>query len=144
MFGRGRLVRMWTPHIGRVFAERLASAYAPIRLLTVLLPIWWVIGIFHAVSNGQIRTWSGALNTALPVVLLGILVVTLVQLRRLRNAMQRALSDHGFGSATRPSVFTPSRFRSWLVNARVAPELAAEILAQEGRPQPRFHTTDRV
>lgn len=144
MFGRDQLVRIWTPHIGLGFAERLASAYSPIRLLIVLIPISWVPGIIHTSSSGPVRTFTGALNATFPVLILGIVIVTLVQLRRVRNAIRRALSNRGFESATRPSVFTPSRFRTWLVDPGVTPELAAEILVEEGRPKPRSRAADHV
>ena len=59
--------------------------------------------------------------------LLGIVIVTLAQLRRVRDAIRRAVSNRGFESATRPSVFAQPRVRSWLVGHRVPSELAAEI-----------------
>lgn len=144
MLGRDHLVRIWTPHIGLGFAERLASAYAPIRLLIVLIPISWVPGIIHTFSNGPVHTFMGALNATFPVLLLGIVMVTLVQLRLVRNAIRRALSNRGFESATRPTVLTPSRFRTWLGDPGVTPELAAEILIEEGRPKPRPRAADHV
>ena len=144
MFRRDQLVRIWTPHIGLSFAERLASAYAPIRLLIVLIPISWVLGIIHTFSNGPVRTLMGALNATFPVLVLGVVMVTLVQLRRVRNAIRRALSNRGFESATRPRVLTPSRFRSWLVDAGVPPDLATEILIEEGRPSLKSRAADHV
>lgn len=144
MFGRDQLVRTWTPHIGLGFAKRLASAYAPIRLLLVLIPISWAVGIMHGFSSGLFRTFTGALNATFPVVVLGIATVTLVQLRLVRNAIRRALSNRGFESSSRPSVLTPTRFRSWLADPGVPPELAATILHDEGRAKPESRATDHV
>ena len=135
MFGRDRLVRIWTPQIGPGFAERLASASAPVGLLVILFPIWWVVGITHAISNGQVHTFLGALNAAFPALLLAVVVVTLIKLQIVRNAIRRTLSSRGFESASRPRVFTPSRFRSWLADLGLPAELAAEILIEEGRPK---------
>ncbi|WP_433862425.1 hypothetical protein [Streptomyces sp. L7] len=144
MFGSNQLVRIWTPHIGPGFASQLASAFAPLRLLIVVFPMGWAIGIVHAFSGGSLHTLLGALNAAVPVALLGIVMVTAVQLRRLRNAIRRALSNRGFESATRPRVLNPSRFRSWLVDAGVPPDLATEILIEEGRPSLKSRATDHV
>lgn len=144
MFGHEQLVRLWTPHIGPGFASQLAAAFAPLRLLIVVFPMGWAIGIVNAFSSGSLHWLLGALNAVFPVVLLGMVMVTLVQLRRVRNNIRRALANRGFDSATRPSVFTPSRFRSWLVDPGVPPELATEILIEEGRPKPKFRATDPV
>ena len=130
VFGPDWLVRSWTTSIGPGFAEDLARAYLPVLLLIVTYPVWWAIGILHAVTRGPAHTVLGMLNAGFPVVLLSVVVVVLVLLRRVRNAIRRTLWARGFDTATRPKLLTPSRFRSWLTEAGIPPELAAELLSE--------------
>lgn len=130
LFGRDRLVRRWTTSIGPGFAEDLAQAYLPLLLLIVTYPAWWAIGILHTVTKGPAHSVLGMLNAGFPVVLLAVVIAVLVLLRRVRNAIRRTLWSRGFDTATRPRLLTPSRFRSWLAEAGISPELAAELLSE--------------
>ncbi|MFE4950344.1 hypothetical protein ACFQ9V_09570 [Leifsonia sp. NPDC056665] len=143
MFVRDRLVRRWTTSIGPGLAEDLARAYLPQLLLIVTYPVWWAIEILHAVTRGPAHSMLGMVNAGFPVVLLAVVVVVLVLLRRVRNAIRRTLWARGFDTATRPKVLTPSRFRSWLAEAGVSPELAAELLS-EAHPGRRATAGDSV
>lgn len=142
MFARDQLVRIWTPFIGPGYAGRLAGSYVPLRALLLLFPIWWAAGIFHAISSGALRATLGSLDATFPVVITAVVIVTLVLLRRVRNDIRRSLSERGFASTRRPSIATPSRFRSWLADFGVPLELAAEILSETG-PSPRLESADR-
>ena len=134
MLGSETLVRLWGPLIGPTYARQLAGTYAPLRVLLLLFPVWWTIGILHALANGSVRMTFGTLNAAFPLVLLAVVLVTLVLQRRLRNGIRRSLMERGFESSRRPKILTPSRFQSWLDDAGIPRGLGSEILG-EVRPR---------